>query len=305
MDNTLSEIREQIGLRSGWIASEHQSRIESGINAAYQEILTRKNWYGLYKTEGVTATLGQGMMSFPPHISVITKVLDRDTDRAITFMSDEELVVRFASELDQGGTPTHASHMGTKGVAQQPSAATAISIVGSDAGDTSQSITIEGIADGIPAVERLTASGTATVTGSLSFSDIDSVSKDSDSDGIIDVYADTSRLARIPRQARSVHYNWIRFNRTLEGQRTYYTTYRRRVRPLIEDADVPVLADIGILLVEGGFANVLRQQRDFAKASIQEQKFQELLEQHSDIISVQDGVVNFSPNQDWLAQRRW
>lgn len=95
----------------------------------------------------------------------------------------------------EDGSPVSVelSYQAEKGrtyVIDQPADGTTITVSSSDSGDTSQSVTIEN--EGATTTETLTLNGTTAVTGTTSFSDIDSVELSAETAGDITIEDDSN-----------------------------------------------------------------------------------------------------------------
>lgn len=106
-------------------------------------------------------------------------------------------------DTTQTGTPT-LYRMWQEGMAEnQPKQAGVLRVSSADSGDTSITVTIQGIVGGFPDTEQIItdgSNGTTAVSGSKSFTSVERVSKAASTTGIITVDADSANttVARLP-----------------------------------------------------------------------------------------------------------
>lgn len=95
------------------------------------------------------------------------------------------------NDFDESAEPELYMMWGEDCVLEQPRAASTISCVSSDIGDTTQEVTIAGIVSGYPDSETVTLNGTTAKTTGKSFTKIDRISKDSSTLGRVTMTADS------------------------------------------------------------------------------------------------------------------
>jgi len=190
------------------------------------------------------------------------------------------------------GQPQTARLYGTKGIKRAlATAGSVISVVSSDAADTTQVVRIEGYIDSDDetlAFEDITLTGTSTATGSTTFYDIPRLSKSADTTGFVTVTdASANEIAVMTSIDRVMEYNVLKLGLIPDAAYNMRTLYKRRIRKLVDDNDYPFIdADNFYVSEAAGFAK--QYDRDTEQATLHFNKAAEA--RNMLIINIQNGL---------------
>ena len=114
----------------------------------------------------------------------------------LEYITDNDFFARGYDRWEKG-TPERYRMWSEDMVIQQPKQAGTLTAVSTNSNDTGINVTIFGVSGGYPAYEIITTNGATAVTGGVSFSSVERVSKDASSLGRIGVYADANTSTTI------------------------------------------------------------------------------------------------------------
>lgn len=312
MDFVLSQMRERVGRRVEWAqgTTDQDTRINDAINSTWSELYHAWPYPEVVDAVDITVLADSFSVALPQVIDQVLRVAVRDSGVYIPLVSRAQIARRQARLIT--GLPTMVAQVGSKSVYDQPDAPAQIGLRSTNPGDVSQTIQVEGTA-GIDTATLIRFSSFVTLNGTnlvstpaaTPFSHVVLVTKDSDTAGTVIVSDATAAvdIGAIGSDDRYVQYPWIRFDRGLSADTVMSITFRRKIRLLRRDDDAPSLPTVGEILIEGAYGTVLKQQRDFTKAQIQESKFQKMLADYIDRRGGSDQSREIIPDPNWLAQR--
>ena len=164
-------------------------------------------------------------------------------------------------------------------VAAQPSAASTLSLSSSSTSDTSTVVRIWGVSSGENVTEIVTLSGTTPVATSFSYTRIDRVSKDSTTVGIVTMTSNAAAVTVATMAPREVapRYQKLHLVPRPSSALVYTISYKAKMLRLELDQDIPVLP-CQQAMINGAYSDALKEQRQFQKAVVQEQKYEDLIE---------------------------
>jgi hypothetical protein len=108
----------------------------------------------------------------------------------MSFVTDMDFVGSGVDNTEQG-TPTHYRMWANTSVDKQVKNSSVITVVSSDSGDTSQTVTVYGTVSGLPDSETISLNGTSSAAGSKSFTYVERIVKNASTTGRITVTADS------------------------------------------------------------------------------------------------------------------
>lgn len=200
----------------------------------------------LWHREAITTVSGTRSYYLRDLLPGSLVMLVNETDEQEIYEKDEQTLVRMDYGRSDGGTPTYFSCTGTKQYQGQPSAASTIRVVSSSASDTAEKVRVRGVVSSAENYELLSLNGTTNVDGSLSFSQVRGISKDSVTAGKITVTDTTggTTLAVLPRARQSVDYLEINMTPVPDSVLTLGMFGYRRPMDLVNSEDVPELPEM-------------------------------------------------------------
>lgn len=303
MDYTFSELKTEVERKSQWNGVEYAGPIESSINQAYFEVLAYTDWPEIMGVADVAVDAPDQEFTVPQYMNLILRIRDQSLGKTLHVMPIQELEERYA-RTQGAGLSIAAALLDTRGVSAQPVVSTVISAVSDDAGDLSQTLRVIGYLGGVPVEAEVTLNGLNSVSTAQSFDNVSNVSKSAETAGIVTVTAGAVTLSEISAKERVAFYRKIRLARPLDVGRTFTITYSRKPRKLSDSNDIPLLPEVGSILIDGAFYRVLEQQRDHSKATMIRARFLEQLEKYR-LRRVRDDTSHvFAPSREWLSDRR-
>ncbi len=163
---------------------------------------------------------------------------------AMRFVTDREFFDS-RTDFDRSDTPTTYRMWTEDWVLEQPKAASVMRIASSDSDDKSIDVMIHGIVSDYPDSEKITTNssdGTTAVSGSKSFTRVDRVTKDADTDGRITVDADSANttVATIPAGdiMAGAQYKHIQIFPSPDDTYVLNIWYYKDPARLVEDEDI-------------------------------------------------------------------
>jgi hypothetical protein len=273
MNKTFADMKSNVGLELQDTSNSFNTLIGKFLNRRYFQCLRYVNWDAINPAYTVTTVIGTQDYALPRDFGKAVYAID--TTNNITY---EEVMFD-----DEAGDPSHIAQQGAANkytiyespVAVQPTAASAVTVVSSSASDSSAGITIRGTVGGVERYETLTFNGTTPVVGTLSFTRIISVSKDT-TVGYVTVTCNSQTVAVIEPERKVVRYKILRFLPIPSAVTTVTIPYHIVPLPLSQDDDVPLI-DIDDCLEAGARADGWRYKRQGQKASVEEANYQSLM----------------------------
>lgn len=272
------EIYTQVGRFVQDTSSGRATKIKDRINARYRIAANRHNWSELDRRATVTLTAGADTVTMPKDVDLIYLILQNATPQVLANESRVNMYRRHGTTITQQDKPLEYADAGTTGARNQPTSASVITVVSSSASDTSIIVRVQGFVSGELLTEAITLTGTTPVAGTNTFTEIVRVSKDDATVGVITFTSNAAAVTNAtlgPREFTAV-YRKIQLYRVPNAADTITILYKMRVPRLVNDEDVPILP-IEDYLIHGAYADMLREQRQFSKATTSDRDAEEAL----------------------------
>ena len=280
-------------------SSGRQTRIKDAINRNYFEVAEGYDWKDLYEVDvaEVTSFANESYVFMPSHVDLV-KVIILDSNNELLLIQDPgTFLERHHDSLDSFGTTYSFTPVGYSPVKRVISSAETLTLVSSDASDTSQAVQIWGISSGEEINESLTLNGTSSVTTTNSFTRItrigtDSYTGDSSRSGHITITGTTSstEYAVIKNSEFTSVYQAIRLQDGPSSNTTLTIFYKKRVQQLINDGDTLEIYGDKVVF-ELAVADILRQQAKYNQARDHEAKANDALNKAMSRLMTQTGVT--------------
>lgn len=241
-----TEVKRRI-VRSNLSGEEFVESIKRMVNNGIRSVCLESNWKDLRGEATITTIDGQASYILPEDFGEIAFVWHRilGYNHRLTKIPK----VSFVDGTFEGtteGTPYWYMLWNTQGVEDQPVAASAISFVSSDSGDTTQKIRIEGLVSSKRDSETITLDGTGTVSTTKSFSKIYKISVNEATDGRITVTAGAVTIATLPANliVQTVRRKFIEFyyEPDADDESIFVHYYKKHIN-LVNDLDAPALSE--------------------------------------------------------------
>ena len=248
--------------------------IGTWINNRYRDVINSYDWEQLYHSQSFATSAATSAYAFDENTERVIFVKDRTNESYLEVITEQDFLVNYYDDLDTSGQP-EVCYLKSEPVASQPGSAEAI-IVKSSTTDTA-TVFVRGITStGGETYESLTLNGTTAVTASNSYTNILGISKSAATAGKITVYDNdgASIIAELSPETLASRYKILNIHPTPTAGATMELRTKRRVTPLSQDYDYPVIEDVEDILELGAQADAWKYKRQFAKATALETQYQ-------------------------------
>lgn len=260
-----------------------QTMMKEQINRAYERAVDAHDWTELRKVaqSGITLPASSAHIYLPAYVGQILAIVDTANDWFLEPGRIENLAYMSPSEFIDSGSTVDWAAAGDSGIAADfsPTAET-LNIVSSSASDTTQTVRLHGlIANNIEVTETVALNGTTNVVSTNTFTDLYSASTDDTHVGTISATGVTSSTVylRVPPADKTVRYKRIRLRPPSSVANALAIVYKKAVRPLVNDQDVPEIP-VYDYLIEMGIAFGYGYDGNEASAAKHEQMAGQLLQ---------------------------
>jgi hypothetical protein len=269
----------QVGQMIQDSSADRLVRIKDAINRKYTELANGYDWPDLMRIEEaeVTVTAGEVHVYMPYHVQTLKGAV-ADGNKDWIGISDPGMFL--ARNFDQLATQAkifEGTLIGSSPVKREMQVAETLTLVSSDASDTSVIVKVWGFVGGDEISESVTLNGTSSVATSNTFSRITrigttSTSRDSSRSGHITITGTTSskELAVIANHNYDSRYQVFRFQDVSQAADTLSIFYKKRVTPLIDDDDTFEINDADLIVFELAMAEMLKSQAKYNQAGAHE-----------------------------------
>lgn len=157
-------------------------------------------------------------------------------------------------------------------------------LVSSTISAASFSVSIRGM-NGMDEVEEIIrVEGTTPVTSQFIYDEILSLSKDSLDAGLtVARQSDNEKILILPKAETSKAFQRLHFHVEPKPDKSLLILFKRRFRPLVNDADATELTGIDNALIAAALSDLLEGQRQFAKAQLKAQEAGALAQSMADL----------------------
>jgi len=260
-------------------SSDRQTHIKNAINRKYEELANGFDWPDLWRLEEaeVTVTAGEAHVYMPYHVQTLKGAV---ADANKEWVGNVDAGMFLARNFDQLSTQAkifEGTLLGSSPVKREMAVAETLTLVSSDASDTTPVVKIWGMVGGDEISESVTLNGTSSVATSNSFSRItrigtSSTDRDSSRSGHITITGTTSskELAVISVHNYDARYQVFRFQDVSSATDTLSIFYKKRVQPLVSDDDTFEINDAHLVVFELVMAEILKSQSKYNQAGTHE-----------------------------------
>lgn len=248
-------------------------------NDIYFDILKRVNWQDIDDAHTFNTTAGTSDYILQQNFGKEVYVFNTSTNTELSPITLQELARDYASGISASGDVQRYLIL-NKPVRNQPSSSSPLSIVSSDASDTTQTIYITARNNNSAEIsESVTLTGTSTVTSVNSYSEIRSISKSAVTTGRITITANSgaTTVAVMSPNDKAYSVKVVRLHYTPTSVQTIAMPYIINPYPMSSDYDQPVI-DCGDVIELGATMMLWRYKRQFAKAAEYERQYEKALD---------------------------
>jgi len=266
------------------------------LNNRYFQILRATNWNKIRPDYSFTTTASQQEYVLPDDFYKPLSVRDATNENELAESDLQKLISTYPDSFsDNGDVGSYYLYDDT--INTQPTSASVASIVSSSASDTTQTVTIRGVASNVEITETQTLTGTSAVTTTAQWTRILNVAKSADTTGTITVTTNSGAVtvATLAPTRNTAFYKKIGFHYVPSTALSIKIPYIIKPMPMTEDYDYPLI-DVADLIEKGATADAWRYKRQFQKASVFEAQFASGLSDYIwDMENKPNKVQQFSP----------
>ena len=262
INRNFSTIVANVGSNIQDTSSAMATIIKRLANDVYFDFLRRINYEGIVSDYSFTATAKDNVL--PSDFGKELSVWDSTNSIALTRTSIAKRVQDNVAAMSTTGTIGQYAVL-LSPVRVQPSAAATPSLVSSSASDTTQTVYVKGISNGVEVNETVTVNGTTTVNFANSYTRYISIGKSADTAGYVTVTHGTSTIAVLADEARDHKVKIMRLYDAPATGAVINAPYIIDPSPLVNDYDVPIV-DCADVLQDGATFRAWLYKRQFSKA---------------------------------------
>lgn len=246
--------------------------IKEYINARYFQILRQINWQNINADYNFDTVAGQQNYPLPEDFGKPLSVRDATNGVELAETDLQELVRDFPDGIDDEGS-VHRYAILDDTVQGQPTSAVELSIVSSSGSDTTQTVRIKGISEGVEYDQSITLTGeTPVVTTGITYTQVKAISKSASTVGGITITAGSVTIAVMSPAVLESRCKIMKLHYVPTTTLNIACPYITKPLPMSSDYDYPVL-DIADLIEIGAKADAWRYKKMFAKANVFEAQF--------------------------------
>ena len=278
MNKSFSQLKTNVGNRVQDTSSSFATLIGYWVNDKYRDVVSRYDWDELYYPHTINASGGTSAYALPDNGDRILVCLDSTNKENISEVSYQQFFLENYDQYNSTGTPDKY-FLTYDVVKSQPASATKVTVKSSSASDTTQTVLVRGLVSGEEIYENITLTGTTVASAGSSYSQILGISKSASTDGYVTVMEnnETTVLAVLPAEKLESSYRVLNLHPIPTGSVTYNTVLKRKILPLSQTGDYPVVKDIADIIELGATAEAERYKRQFSKAQAYDVMYEKAL----------------------------
>lgn len=268
--NIASEVRDT--------SSAFQTIAKRYANDGYDEILKRliqSNIVEQFRTFSLTTTPGTRSYTAPSDMGEIVYALDTSNGRELSIAPETDIYSKHATAINTTGVPFLIVPRSDSNFMVQPSVSNTLKVSSNSSSDTTQSIFYRGISGSAEFYETVGLSGTATAQTTNSYDYMLSAVLSAACTGkaTITYSTDLTTASIISPDSYFERYQTLEFYYVPAGAYTYTIRYRRLIKPMTQNNDVPIV-DIGYGIELFGIARAWEYKRQLSTATYFLNKFE-------------------------------
>lgn len=256
------------------------TKIGGYVNQRYMNCAKRRPWIGLCRQLTITETVGQNYVILPSWVESVIDIHQTSTPVVLALQRYYNFINRHIVDKTESGDPFVATPVGKIGILAAMPSSSVITIVSSSTSDITQTVRVRGYsAAGVPIDESISLNGTTPVAGAITFSALAGAepffSKSGDTVGTITIKSGSTTIAALgPREFEAFYNKWLLWPQPNTANSLYFTV-KKKIQLLTQAEDVPEINGIDSALIQGGFAASLEEKRQFQKAAMAWQHYEE------------------------------
>lgn len=256
------------------------TKIGGYVNQRYMNCAKRRPWIGLCRQITITETVGQNNIILPGWVESVIDIHQTATPVVLALQRYYNFINRHINDKSDSGDPFVATPVGRIGILASLPSSSVITIVSSSASDITQTVRVRGYtAAGVPVDDSISLNGTTPVPGTITISSLAGYepffAKSGDTVGTITIKSGSTTIAVLGPREFEVFYNkWLLWPQPNTAN-PLYLTVKKKIQLLTQAEDVPEINGIDSALIQGAFASSLEEKRQFQKAAMAWQHYEE------------------------------
>lgn len=273
---SFSVLKTIIGANIQDTSSAFTTLIGYWINNRYRDVINSYDWEQLYHTQAINASATVSAYAFDENTERLIFIADVTNDGCLEIITEQDFLQNYYDDLNGTGTP-EVCFLTSQPVRSQPGSAEALIVKSSSTNDTTQSVLLRGLTSTAGEVyESLTLNGTTAVTASNSYTEVLGISKSLATVGKVKVYENdgSTLIAELSPENLVSRYKSLHIYPIPTGAVAYHIRTKRKVTPLSQNYDYPIIEDIDDIIELGAQADAWKYKRQFSKATALETQYQ-------------------------------
>lgn len=227
-------------------SSSFKTIVKDYCNTGYDEILRRliqSNLVEQFRTLSMTTTSGTRSYTAPYDMGEVEYVTDTTNGRELSVGRETDIYSKHSTAINTTGVPFLLVVKSGSNMANQPLVSNTIRVVSDSASDTSQTVFLRGISGSAEYYESVSLNGTTSASSTNSYDYLLEATKSATTTGKVTLtyITDNTTAAAISPESYFERYKVLEFYYVPAGAYTYSIRYRRAIKPLSQDNDVPIV----------------------------------------------------------------
>lgn len=271
---SFSVLKSNVGLMVQDTSSALSTLIGIWVNNRYRDVINSYDWEQLYHNQSINTSADTSAYAFDENTERLIYAVDITNDCPINIVSEQDFLQNYGDALTDTGSPD-TCFLTSDVVASQPASGQLI-VKSSSASDTAISILLRGMSSSSEVYESLNLSGTTAVTASNTYTEVLGFSKSGATVGKVTLYDNNGTTARAVMSPETLvsRYKILNLYPVPSGAVTVKLRTKRKITPLSQNYDYPVIEDVADILELGAQADAWKYKRQFAKATALETQYQ-------------------------------
>lgn len=305
---TLKEMVQEVMDFTSDHSADADSRIRRWLNAHYDKLAKIRSWEDLIERRDDAAMVfvaNQAYLAFPEDCALPLSIHDQTDDYTLKPISISQQEEDYITLQGTAGTPViHYAPIGYKATLAPLSAADELAVLTELSTDSSVDIIITGVRNSPDVRDReiiqthATTPQTTSVAGTVIWRpgwSISSISVKAGLNGYITIHEQSTSgnvLARLTEHSRASRYYVIQLQNEPDSANQLTLVYKRRVLPLVEDDDAPIIP-VSESLIQSAIAEIRAYDGEYSQAREHRNQANEYL----------NSVVSEQAGQDRVSMR--
>jgi len=295
---SFSVIKANVGSYVQDTSSAFSTIVGLWVNNRYRDIINSYDWEQLYHNQSLTTTANTSAYAFDENTERLIYAVDITNDCPINIVTEQDFLQNYGDALTDTGSPD-TCFLVSDVAASQPETGQKLIIKSSSASDTTQTILLRGLSSTAGEVyESLTCNGTTAVTASNTYTQVLGFSKSTSTAGKITLYDNDGSTVRAVMSPETLvsRYKILNLYPVPSGAVTIKLRTKRKITPLSQTYDYPVIEDIEDIIEMGAQSDAWRYKRQGSKANVCETQYQIMKSDRIHREVAQPGIVHqFQP----------